>query len=89
MAKKDEIYITKKEFSSFKESVNANFRKIIPKVNVMHEFIIRDEGFKAGQASIPREKDGSININKDVWGIIWKLILAILALAGINKLTSP
>lgn len=59
-------------------------KDIRPKVQEMHDYIVEQRGFERGRANI--QKDGTININKDVWGLLVKLVLFAMAIAGITKL---
>lgn len=92
MGKKHTIDTLTKDVESYKRSTNGRLSTITktlsdiqPKVQEMHDFIIDYRGFQRGRNN--RNKDGSININKDVWGLIIKLVLIISALVGITQLT--
>lgn len=74
-----------KDVNDFKKYVRSEFTKMQPQVQEMHDFILDARGFERGKSN--RNTDGSININKDVWGLILKLVGIIAVLAGIKLLT--
>lgn len=92
MANQHTIETLTKDLISFKRSVGKRFTDVNdkldtmqPQVQEMHDFIVDSKGFDRGQASF--NKDGTIRISKDVWGLIVKLILIIGALVGIKQIT--
>lgn len=81
------------DLANFKRSVNSRLTKqggilkdMQPKVNAMHDFMTDAKGFERGQAD--KNKDGTINISKDVWGLIMKLVVIIGVLVGIKMASS-
>lgn len=94
MGTKHTIETLTTDVDNFKRSVNRRLTTLTntvvddvqPKVQEMHEYIIDQKGYERGKAN--SNKDGSININKDVWALIIKLVLIIAALVGVSKLTS-
>lgn len=62
-------------------AVNRKLDIMRPQVEEMHDFIIDSKAFERGRG---QAGGGSININKDVWGIIKWLIIVLLAVAGIK-----
>lgn len=92
MAQKHTIETLTKDVESFKRSTSNRFGKITdhlekiePQVQEMHDFIVDYRGFERGRGTL--NKDGTININKDVWALILKLVGLIAAILGIKKLT--
>lgn len=85
MAAKHTIETLTKDLDGFKKYVRGEFKKMLPQVEEMHDFIVESKGFERGQSTY--KKDGSININKDVWGLIIKLVGIVAALVGIRLLT--
>lgn len=72
------------DFKKFKTEVNKRFDTMQPQVQEMHDYIIKQEGFEAGQLSVNNK--GSVSISKDVWSLIIKLVLIIAAILGIGQL---
>lgn len=92
MADKHTIETLTSDLNSFKRSVGKRFTDVNgkldamqPQVQEMHDFIVDSKGFDRGQAEV--NKDGTIRISKDVWGLIIKLIIIIGALVGIKQIT--
>lgn len=88
MAQQHTIKELSDDFSRFKKRVSEKFAHLNntlddmrPKVQEMHEFIIDSKGFERGKASY--NKNGTINISKDVWGLIIKLVGIIAVIIGI------
>jgi hypothetical protein len=80
-----------KDLQSFKKYVRGEFKELRPQVEEMHDFIVDYKGFERGQSNQTKpgsNAEGSININKDVFGLIIKLVLIIAAMAGIKQITS-
>lgn len=91
MAAKHNIDSLTMDVERFKKSTNRRLttharilNDIQPKVQEMHEYIIDQRGFERGQAKSGGA--GSININKEVWALITKLVLIIAAILGITKI---
>lgn len=85
MASKHTIETLTTDVNDFKQYVRGEFKEIRPQVQEMHDFIVDAKGFERGKSN--RNSDGSININKDVWGLIIKLVGIVAALVGIKLLT--
>lgn len=69
------------DVNSFKRFVKKTLDEMAPKVQEMHEYIIRQQGFEDGKASI--QKDGTPGFDPRMFDVIkWALLIAILALGG-------
>lgn len=86
-----------KDIATFKSGVNLRLntldnsvkefkQEIEPKVEEMHDYILTQKGIEQGKLSV--RSDGTININRDVWELIIKLVLIIASIIGVGKLTS-
>lgn len=76
------------ELDGFKRASGSNFKTIFttlgdiqPKVQEMHDFIVEQRGFERG-----RGDSKTININREVWSLIIKLVLIISAILGVNHI---
>lgn len=92
MAQKHTIDTLSKDLEVFKRGTNkrlagvdSTLKTMQPQIEEMHDFIVDAKGFERGQASF--NKDGSISISKDVWGLIIKLVGLAIAIAGIRQIT--
>lgn len=85
MAQKHTIETLTTDLNSFKKYVRGVFKEMQPQLTEMHDYMLDQKGFERGKAANPNNS-GTINISKDAWGLILKLIVIIGAILGIKLL---